>query len=83
MSLLHEASVASDPTHPYRQYVSDVIAEAQRRMLPYPRGDGAAEDAYKALEAAVAPFDPSGFRAAIDPLAPSMLLARTGLRTMC
>lgn len=68
MLLLHEVPGPSDPTRPYRQYISDVLAEAQRRMLPYPEGDGDGEDAFKALQAAVAPVDPSAFRASVEPL---------------
>ena len=40
MSPLKESSSSSDVTRPYRQYVNDMMAECERRMLPYPSADG-------------------------------------------
>lgn len=66
-----QAFLPADATKPYRTYVDAVLAIIERRLSAtygYSAVDETFEGPYADLSAAVAPADPSAFRAAVDPL---------------
>jgi hypothetical protein len=54
---------------PYQTYINQTLAAIERRLAPYPSwGNDDGDEVYRELCQAVAPVDPSAFRATVAPL---------------